>query len=183
MHAGDPSFLGWLTVAVYFLAAFLCAVCAWRAGRNISPELRLQHRLIWAALAAVLLLLGLNKQLDLQSQLIPYGRDLVQSLGWADLSQTLQLVLVWGMAAGAVVSLLLLAWWMRRLWRYYWMLLLGLLFLARFIIVRLATFLGVSLPELSKYFGGLGLHLNYLLEITGTAVIALAALYNLRRGT
>jgi hypothetical protein len=181
MHAGDSSFLGWLTVAVYCLATFLCAVYAWRADRNIPSDLRLQHRLIWAALAAALLFLGLNKQLDLQSIIIHDGRNLVESLGWSNLSQAIQVAFILGMIAGAVVLLLVVAWWMRRLWRHYWIMFFGVLFLARFFIVRAATFLGVPLPELSKYFGGL--HLNYLLEITGATVIALAAWNNLRRGT
>jgi hypothetical protein len=171
--------LGWLTVVVYFTAAFLCALCAWRVDGKVSQPLLRHYRLIWTGLAAALFFLGINKQLDLQTVLIHYGRNLVRSLGWAALSQTIQMVIISGMAMGAILLLVLIGWWMRRLWRYYWMLLLGILLLARFIIVRAATFLGVPLFELSKFTAGV--HVTYLLEIAGGAMISLAAWINLRR--
>src|SRR4051812_36744366 len=63
---GDPTPIGWLTVAAYFVAAWLC----WRTGQQ---ETRLKRNGLsglrprfWYFLSAVLCLLGVNKQLDLQ---------------------------------------------------------------------------------------------------------------------
>lgn len=163
---------------MYFSAAGLCALCAWRAGREPPGNDQKQHRLYWSGLAAGLLILGINKQLDLQSWAIGFGREVVQSSGLAPFSQSIQVFLIVAMALVACVGLFVLLWWMRGQWRYTLAALLGAFFLARFVIVRAAGFLGVPLPELSNFTGGL--RLNFLLEIAGATIIAIAAWYNMR---
>jgi hypothetical protein len=82
----------------------------------------------------------------------------------------------------AVVSMIVLVigiWTFRHVWRQYWLLGLGLLFIARFVIVRAATFYGVSLPELSRFTSGF--RITWMLEFLGAVVIAMAAILNLRR--
>lgn len=73
---GDPTPLGWITVAAYAAAAVL----AWR---NVGAARRtaVPHS-FWIALTALMLALGINKQLDLQTWLSQAGRDLAIAQGW-----------------------------------------------------------------------------------------------------
>ena len=71
---GDPTFMGWLTVAAYAIAAFTALLAARRAGR--APGTTRGSRGMWLLVAAFMALLCLNKQLDLQSLLTDIGRQL-----------------------------------------------------------------------------------------------------------
>ena len=72
---GDPTAIGWITVAGYVLAAGL----AWRnvvaARRTAVPAG------FWIALGALVVALGINKQLDLQTWFAQTGRDLSLAQG------------------------------------------------------------------------------------------------------
>ena len=70
---GDPSIAGWLTVVAYAVAAVLARRCAQIDRPN--------HR-IWLAIAVFELLLGINKQLDLQVLVTEVGRYLARQEAW-----------------------------------------------------------------------------------------------------
>ena len=179
-HIGDPTLFGWLTVLAYLLAALACAICAWRADEIFGDEHVWQHRLIWGVMAAGLLFLGMNKQLDLQSWFTAVIKAIAWEKGLYDLGRRAQVYFIAGMALISVVIFGLIAWMFRHVWRHYWLLLLGLVFIARFIIVRAAGFYGVALPRLSQFTGGF--RITWMLEIAGALVIGLAAYLNIRRG-
>lgn len=61
-NLGDPTVVGWLCTVAYFGAAIAC-LSAWR---SVRPEDRLNAHWFWGGTIAVLLSLGLNKQLDFQ---------------------------------------------------------------------------------------------------------------------
>src|SRR5262245_63104416 len=94
---GDPTPLGWLTVAAYAVAAALCARAALREGRS-GP------RGFWWGLAAALALLGVNKQLDLQTLLMQVSRDLARAQGWYDRRQAYQRLFIGGVAVAALAA-------------------------------------------------------------------------------
>jgi len=176
----DSSSLAWLTVIAYLIAAALCAGAALRAERIFRDAYTRQHRLIWGLLALGMLLLGLNKQLDLQTWFTATIKNIAWMGGWYETGRAMQ---VWFIGALALVGLVVgagLLWYMRRVWRHYWLLSLGVLFIARFVVVRAAGFYGVELPRLSQFTGGF--QINWLLEFLGAAVIAFAAGINLKRG-
>lgn len=177
---GDPTLLGWLTVVVYLLAAVACAVCAWRADEIFEGENVWQHRLIWGGMALGLLFLSINKQLDLQTWFTAVIKTTARQYGLYDLGRQAQLYFIFAMILLSLILVGVIAWVFRHVWRHYWLLLLGLVFIARFIIVRAAGFYGVALPRLSQFTGGF--KINWLLEIIGALVIALAAYMNIRRG-
>ena len=64
----DPSLPGWITTAGYFLAAAIGLHLARKARREGSL-----HRQFWFVLSAALVVLGLNKQLDLQTLVLKAG--------------------------------------------------------------------------------------------------------------
>jgi len=175
---GDPTLLGWLTVAAYLLAAALCVICAWRVDLIFRDSYTNQHRLIWGGLALLMLGLGINKQLDLQTLFSSFIRTTAARGGWYEYGQRLQVVFVIGLVAVSLGMVIGIGYWMRHVWRRYWLLLLGTLALARYIIVRVASFYEVPLPRLSRLTGGF--QINWLLEIIGALLVAAAAALNLR---
>ncbi|MEZ4866510.1 MAG: hypothetical protein R3C14_34645 [Caldilineaceae bacterium] len=176
---GDPTLIGWLTVVAYLVAAGLCLLCAQRAEQIFPHQPPLRHRLIWGGLAIAMLLLGINKQLDLQSAFTDFVKALAYLQGWYTWGQRAQVLFILLLGAFSLGCVLLLGWSIRQVWQQYWVLLFGLLALARFIVVRAATFYGVALPELSHFTGGL--RVNWLLELVGALLIIVAAGLNLRQ--
>lgn len=80
----DPSFGGVAVTAGYALAAGLALIAARRAaGRSFE-------RRFWWLACAVLLVLGLNKQLDLHILAIDWGRALAVDGGWYRQRRTFQ---------------------------------------------------------------------------------------------
>ena len=179
-HVGDPTLFAWLTVLVYLLAAVACAICAWRAERIFGDEHVWQHRLIWGGMAVGLLFLGFNKQLDLQSLFTATIKSYAWEYGLYDLGRRAQVYFIAGMAVVSLVVFVVIAWTSRHVWRQYCLLLLGVVFIPRFIITRAAGFYGVSLPRLSQFTGGV--QITWMLEIVGASIIGLAAYSNIRRG-
>ena len=176
----DSSLLAWLTVAAYLIAAALCGIVSVRAEYIFRDAYARQHRLIWGLLSLVMLFLGINKELDLQTWFTNTIKELAWNGGWYDAGRAMQGVFIGGLAlAGLIVGVGML-WYMRHVWRHYWLLSLGVLFIARFVVVRAAGFYGVELPRLSELTGGV--QINWLLEILGASVIAVAAGINLWKG-
>src|SRR5215213_2059448 len=73
---GDPTVIGWFTVLAYFAAALLC----WRAAKKGLHTAKV--RWFWTALAALLIFLGINKQLDLQTAFTFMAKDFAKATGW-----------------------------------------------------------------------------------------------------
>ncbi len=131
---GDPSIVGWVTVGVYAAGVALAARNAAAARRTGVPTS------FWYALTAMLLALGLNKQLDLQSWFGQTGRDMAIAQGWYESRRVVQAVFIALLCAGAAGVLL----WARRqwagLWREYRWVFAGVTLLLVFIVIRAASF-------------------------------------------
>jgi hypothetical protein len=160
---GDPTPIGWIAVAAYALAAWL----AWRnvgaARRTAVPES------FWIALTLLMLALGLNKQLDLQSWFGQTGRDLAHAQGWYDQRRIVQAVFIALLVAGAVAVVV----WARRQWHALWheyrAAFVGVCVLLVFIVIRAASFHHIDIV-LRSDLGATSLH--RALEILGVLVVA-----------
>ena len=96
---GDLTVLGWGVFLGYFGVAALCyraAVVCWR-----DQQARKSCR-VWVAVAALLVLLGINKQLDLHVWLNVFGRRLAESEGWYRNRGIAQVVFFGGVAVVVV---------------------------------------------------------------------------------
>ena len=112
---GDPTPAGWLTVGVYALAAAL----SWRASRRASAEADIdpsagREASFWRLLALGLLLLGINKQLDLQTLFTEVARQLAHAQGWYEERRRYQRIFIAGIGLLGVLSAALGALWLRR---------------------------------------------------------------------
>ena len=104
---GDNHLMGWVTVLVYLLA---CVAAVFAARRLVGPDpVMRRERRFWVITAVLMALLAINKQLDLQSLLTMVARCHAQLAGWYDVRRVVQEAFIYLVAAGAVVSLGLLA--------------------------------------------------------------------------
>lgn len=189
---GDPSFAGWLTVVAYFYTCW-CCVQAFKAEKSgpprpfwqlIAPLFRVlvkhwpqvpgpaQRSAIWLLLAGLLLALGINKQLDLQSLLTELGRKAAHAQGWYEDRREVQSLFILVVLLGAIASMWFLHIIMRGLDAAFRLAGLGASTLCAFVVIRAASFHGVDeLIDLSF----LGLRVNWILELGGISMITIAA--------
>jgi len=198
---GDPNVMGWITVVAYLWASYLCFAVhrAWRSSVGAATKgwawgpialalLGQRRRLaalpeavrmsaLWKALAIGLLLLGINKQLDLQTALTEMGRIMAHGEGWYERRRRVQVDFIIGVILAGVWllrSVLLLAG--ENLPRLG-LALVGAVFLCCFIAIRASSFHHVDIL-LGTYLGGV--KINWLMELGGIALVGLGA-YGERR--
>jgi hypothetical protein len=153
---GDPTTAGWITVFLYAGVAMQCALNA-RRIRAVRRE-----QVFWVALTVVLLLLSVNKQLDLQSWLTQAGRDLFRQQGWYETRRLAQ----------AAVAVGLLHRQLRHQWRAYWPVVAGIAALLFFIIVRATT---IHHVDALLHMDIMRMRVNNVLEIGALALVCAGA--------
>lgn len=169
---GDPGLLGWATVLAYFVAAFVCYGLRRRFSPN-ADRVRRGERRFWTVLAAVLLFLCINKQLDLQTAMTELFRMVFRQGGWYENRRIFQLAFILAMAAGFPVAAYAVFRATRRLPSSSRLAGLGLVLIAVFVLVRAASFHHVDRLLAARL---LHFKLNWLLELGGVAVVLVGAL-------
>lgn len=170
---GDPSIMGWVTVAAYAAASALAACAAFRPAKNSSGGLHSAKSRLWLGVAVLMACLCINKQLDLQSLLTDIGRVMARRQGWYEQRRDFQKLLVLAILAGSGIFASWFIWRFREFWLNHKLLTAGLLFLLTFIVVRAISFHHFDVFISRTIFG---VRMNWLLELTGILLIALAAL-------
>jgi hypothetical protein len=165
---GDPSIVGWFTVVAYFISAIL----AYRAGQ------RADERRIWWSIAVLLIALGINKQLDLQSWFTQVGRDMARAEGWYDQRWIAQEMFIAAIAVIGIGGAGFLFWWTRRRAIDVRIAVAGLALLFAFVFMRAASF-----HHIDRLIGStvLGFRFNWIFELGGIAIIAVSAVRSRRR--
>lgn len=174
---GDPTIIGWLTTGLYLAAAGLCAICAWRSDRISPVNHPRHHRVFWQTLTVVMLLMAINKQLDLQSWLMLIGRKVASAQGWYSQRQIVKKWFITGIAISSLILIMWLGWTCRRVIRHYGLALFGIMLLLTFIVVRT----GSHHVKILGWEQG-GVWMNYILEISSITCIGLSALIGTLRG-
>lgn len=85
---GDPTIIGWVTVAAYFIVALIC----FRAVFLSQDDKSVKH--FWLYLTFFLVALGINKQFDLQTLLVITSRDLAFEQGWYEGRRIVQTIFI-----------------------------------------------------------------------------------------
>lgn len=179
---GDPDLTGWVLFISYLIASFLCVLCAVSArAPEALPAKCGAGRTQWIVLAAVLFLLGINKQMDFQTLLTEVGRLEARKNGWYESRRLVQFWFISGLTAVSALAFTFLVLSRRRTRHLHLdhMALLGIGFLLAFTLVRAASFHHVD-RVLSVTVGGLKVH--RLLEFAGIACLLISALRWLRFG-
>ena len=172
-HAGigDASLFGWVTVAFYLLAVACCVVKA-IASKKFGGNYQ-----FWLYLGAFLLLLAINKQLDLQSWLTEIVKDNAYAHGWYAHRRLVQVVFIALLGLGMLVALLSLRLFLAHSWRHNKLTWLGILSLCVFILMRAASFHHFDIFINRPIFS---LKINVILEIGAILLIILGTFFDKR---
>jgi hypothetical protein len=166
---GDPTIGGWVTVVLYLLA---CLSCWKTAGVVLRDWNGLSDSHVWRAISIAFFFLGINKQLDLQSAMTELGRMVAVTGGWYEQRETVQVYFVLGVAAACVAGTIILLLWTRKSPIQTWLALVGSTFVLGYVLTRAASF-----HHIDHFIGGrvLGFKWNWILEMTGIAIVLLAS--------
>jgi hypothetical protein len=173
---GDPTLLGWVTVAAYFAAMAAC-VRVWRLDRRASGAGATASPTLWLVLAVLLGLLGVNKQLDLQSLLTQVGRTLARRQDWYARRREVQAAFIAGVGVAALAALAVLSWLARKEPKRNVTALAGIVLLFAFVTIRAASFHHIDMFIQSRIAG---VKWNAILELGGIGVVALGAALAMR---
>ncbi len=167
----DPTLLAWCITAAYFGAAGL-TFAAVRTGSDS------RDRAFWLACTALLILLGFNKQLDLQGYITAAGRVLAKREGWFAERRLLQGAFILALCTVAAAVLASLAIWLRRSTASVKVAALGIVLLFAFILWRAASFHHMDVWVTHEIAG---MRSGWWLELAGIIIIASSAFAFLRR--
>ena len=170
-HAGigDPTIFGWLTVAVYLVAVFCCIK---QAG---VVKMRGGGTKFWIFLAIFLLLLAINKQLDLQSWLTLAAKDSALANGWYDYREPVQIAFISIIGLSILIVGVTARLYLISSWRHYPLAWVGVILLLIFILMRAASFHYFDILINHPIFG---IKINVILEIGTVLLIILGAFFN-----
>lgn len=167
---GAPS--AWLIVAAYAAVLVLALVAARRAA---TPR----ERLFWIIAATALLALGINKQLDLQTQLTAIVRGMAREQGWYGDRRAVQKQFIIGLGLAGLAVCAGLVWLTRGAHGGVRLALVGLAIIICFILVRAASFHHFDWV-LRREVAGLRTHV--ILELAGITIVGLGAIWGIRAG-
>jgi hypothetical protein len=168
---GDPNIMGWVTVAVYAACA-LVALNLWIRNPFQGPGAS-RERLFWGGVCVLMVFLGVNKELDLQTLMTVIGRCHAQINGWYDDRQAMQRGFIRALALGALLFALGTAWFLRASLRRNILAVLGLAFVLGFVVIRAVGFHDVDHLISTEV---MSIRVNWILELSGLLLILLSAL-------
>ncbi|MFP4106076.1 MAG: hypothetical protein ACLFVU_08300 [Phycisphaerae bacterium] len=135
----DPELADWAITLAYLTAAVLSLQAMRRSppGRQGS---RSSATVFWCCVGLLMLALGLNKQLDLQTALADWGRQMAREQGWYKERREFQRRFIWGLAGCSVLVIGWLTWRIRRSRWPCWLALAGVVMQVLYILVRATSF-------------------------------------------
>jgi hypothetical protein len=174
VERGDQGFTPWLITVGYFVAAGLCFWAGRKEReRSLGRARRLNAPVFWFSLFGVLVALGFNKQLDLQSDFTELGRSMAKDEGWYENRRIFQAIFVLFFAAAAIGAVAAAIWFMRDLWQRYKLAFVGIIYLCAFVIIRAASFHHID--TLLYHIEGVKYLVNTFLELGGIVIVGYAA--------
>jgi hypothetical protein len=168
---GDPTVMGWITVAAYFASAALCGRAAFEK-RSTAGRRRGRPATFWLVLAGLMALLGVNKQLDLQSLLTEVGRRVLEGASLYGERRAYQVAFIRAVIAACLASVGWACWAARRSPRDRWLATIGVGFVMGFVAIRACSFHNVD-ALLASRLGGL--KWNWIFELGGISAVAASA--------
>jgi len=171
----DPFLTSWIMVLVYLLVAVCAFVVAKRAA--FPDSTRNRERVFWGLITFVMIVMAINKQLDLQSLLPVTGRCLSEAQGWFEHRRVVQRVFFLVLIILAASGTAILLWRLRHTLKRSSAPLLGLVLMAGFVLSRAAEFNHIESDIVTFLTSRWGAR---MLEVAGPLVILLAGLKRLQ---
>ncbi len=165
---GDPTWVGWATVVLYFFVAYL----GFRVQRDSLRPPRGRERRFWQLFVIGALALGINKQLDLQTALAELGRLLAHRQGWYESRRQVQYAFLLLLAALGLVAAVGVGLVLKKSPRPTALTALGCVGLILFVLVRATSFHAVD-AFLGRRLAGL--RWNWILEVGSLLVMAVGS--------
>ena len=174
---GDPHVMGWVTVAAYFAAAALALLVAIRVKHLEWEDNERRNRIFWLLLMLLMVCLGLNKQLDLQTFFTALAKCSAKMSGWYEDRRQYQVMFIVAIGGLFVIFGAFLLWYFRGEMSHNWWAIVGVVFLMSFVFMRASSFHGFdALINFRLY----GIRMNWVLELSGIALICIQSLLNLQ---
>jgi hypothetical protein len=167
LPTGDPTVGGWQAAVLYLVASISCWMLARKRG--LAHDRRSRERRAWRSISALFFFLGINKQLDLQTDL---RRSRYQ--GWYEQRWLVQLAFIALIAVTCLISAIILLIWVRDAPMSNWLALIGTTLVISYVLIRAASFYHVDRLIGQKI---LGFRWNWILEIGGIGLVLLASLW------
>lgn len=168
---GDPTPLGYITVVAYAMSAWLCyRVIRFESG--LQKLLEPKEMWLWQMITVGLVLLGINKQLDLQSALTEIGRLIAVYQGWYETRREVQGWFISTVGLLVIATLTLVALLARKTPFATRITVFGCFLLLAFVLIRAASFHHFDRLINHVVFG---VRMNWVFEIGGLLIIALGA--------
>jgi hypothetical protein len=170
---GDPTVMGWATVIAYGTASVLCIWAAMKKPKGLGPTDLSKHWMFWSTLGVIMLLLAINKQLDLQMWLWLTGRNMAKANGWYEQRRTIQVASMLAISVVAGAGLAYFTWLTRSAFRQRLLALLGMVFTVCFILIRASSLHHI---DTVLEWRVAGVKTDWILEIGGILLVIIAAL-------
>ena len=172
LGANDSGAASWITAIAYLVVAILCSSNG-KMATHAEHQTWASLRTFWYGVAGLMVFLGINKQLDLQTPFLSAARIMAQAEGWYSSRRLVQWVFLGCLAAAGMVLLTWASWRLKRNWRKYALVYLGITLLIAFVIIR-----GSPLQHISHILGfdvsGIS-GKRYMLELSGILCIGIGA--------
>ena len=169
---GDMTPIGWTITISYFVAAVLTSVAYRRELKLEALRIHGVRAQFWKWLTVAMVLLGLNKQLDLQKLVTKFGRAIVLGLHVYSMRRPMQVLFIGLIALGGLALVVFVVRKMRGLRSHYVVALIGIVFLCVFIVSRAASFHNVDVLLSMRFHD---VYVNTFLELGGIVAVAVAA--------
>jgi len=175
--ANDPDPIGWLIFFAYLITSSLCVASARRSAHLPSCPNSTSARLLWWSLATLMLFLGVNKQLDLQTPFIALGKNIAIAEGWYQKRRMLKWVFTGFVGVAGAGFLAWTASHARHGWSRHALPLSGVAILITFVLLEAAPLHHANAFDSPDP----GFDKRQILELLGIACIGVSALLPLRR--
>ena len=172
--------MGWVTTVAYVVVSALCFAVA-RATVDERERPAGFRQTLWYAAAIVMGVLGINKQLDLQTPFVHMVRGVSMGGGWYSERRLIQKIFLVVLSVTGIATLSVAAWKLRWHWREYAPLCVGALLLLAYIVIRASPW-----PHVNTVFGfdlsGVA-GKRHILELAGVSTVGLSAIAAFMRRT
>ena len=168
---GDPTIMGWITAAAYLFTAAVC----WSACKRHKKNENCREASFWLLLTLIFIILGINKQMDLQTLLTEFGREISKSLGWYESRHSVKKIFLAVLGLGCLMFFYFISRYYNNVWQANKLACAGVIFLAVFIVVRAMTFQHIFKSDFAGF-------VKWILELGGIGLVLAGAVKNLNTG-